>query len=128
MKAVFDRSYVTNLDGKNVKTGANKYDLAMQVIEDIENFKRENNCNRVVIVWCGSTEKYIESTDIHSSIEKFEAALKNNESLIAPSMIYAYAAIKTGVPFANGAPNLTCDIPALIELAKETNTPIGEGF
>ncbi len=125
MKAVFDRSYVSNLDGKNVKTGANKYDLAMQVIEDIENFKRENNCNRVVVVWCGSTEKYIESTDIHSSIEKFEAALKNNESLIAPSMIYAYAAIKTGVPFANGAPNLTCDIPALIELAKETNTPIG---
>lgn len=125
MKAVFDRSYVSNLDGKNVKTGTTKYDLAMQVITDIENFKKENNCNRVVIVWCGSTEKYIESTDIHGSIEKFEAALKNNESLIAPSMIYAYAALKTGVPFANGAPNLTCDIPALIQLAKETNTPIG---
>ncbi|MBC7889352.1 MAG: inositol-3-phosphate synthase [Ferruginibacter sp.] len=125
MKAVFDRSYVANLDGKNVKTGATKYDLALQVIEDIENFKLANNCNRVVIVWCGSTEKYIESTDIHSTIEKFEAALKNNESLIAPSMIYAYAAIKSGVPFANGAPNLTCDIPALIELAKETQTPIG---
>ncbi|CAN5484188.1 inositol-3-phosphate synthase [soil metagenome] len=125
MKAVFDRSYVTNLDGKNVKTGATKYDLAMQVIEDIENFKKENNCTRIVMVWCGSTEKYIESTDIHSSIEKFEAALKSNASLIAPSMIYAYAAIKTGVPFANGAPNLTCDIPALLDLAKETNTPIG---
>ncbi|MEO6549700.1 MAG: inositol-3-phosphate synthase [Ferruginibacter sp.] len=125
MKAVFDRSYVANLDGTNVKTGATKYDLAMQVIDDIENFKIANNCNRVVIVWCGSTERYIQSTDIHSSIEKFEAALKNNESLIAPSMIYAYAAIKTGVPFANGAPNLTCDIPALIELAKETQTPIG---
>lgn len=125
MKAVFDRSYVANLDGKNVKTGATKYDLAMQVIEDIENFKITNNCNRVVIVWCGSTEKYISTTDIHSSIEKFEAALKNNETLIAPSMIYAYAAIKSGVPFANGAPNLTCDIPALIELAKETQTPIG---
>ena len=125
MKAVFDRSYVANLDGTNVKTGATKYDLAWQVIEDIENFKIANNCNRVVIVWCGSTEKYIESTDIHSSIEKFEAALKNNESLIAPSMIYAYAAIKTGVPFANGAPNLTCDIPALTELAKQTQTPIG---
>ncbi|MEO6231990.1 MAG: inositol-3-phosphate synthase [Ferruginibacter sp.] len=125
MKAVFDRSYVTNLDGKNVKTGATKYDLAMQVIEDIENFKKANNCSRIVMVWCGSTEKYIEATDIHSSIEKFEAALKSNASLIAPSMIYAYAAIKTGVPFANGAPNLTCDIPALLELAKETNTPIG---
>jgi myo-inositol-1-phosphate synthase len=125
MKAVFDRTYVANLDGKNVKTGATKYDLAMQVIDDIENFKIANNCNRVVIVWCGSTEKYIESTDIHSTIEKFEAALKNNESLIAPSMIYAYAAIKTGVPFANGAPNLTCDIPALLELARQTQTPIG---
>jgi len=125
MKAVFDRSYVSNLDGTNVKTGATKYDLAMQVMEDIENFKLVNNCNRVVIVWCGSTEKYIQSTEIHESIENFEAALKNNESLIAPSMIYAYAAIKMGVPFANGAPNLTCDIPALIELAKETQTPIG---
>lgn len=125
MKAVFDNSYVSNLNGKNVKIGATKYDLALQVIEDIENFKKENGCNRVVMVWCGSTEKYIEETDIHSSIEKFEAALKNNESLIAPSMIYAYAAIKTGVPFANGAPNLTCDIPALLELAKQTNTPIG---
>lgn len=71
------------------------------------------------MVWCGSTEKYISEADIHSSIEKFEAALKNNESLIAPSMIYAYAALKCGVPFANGAPNLTCDIPALIELAKK---------
>ena len=125
MKAVFDQSYVSNLTGTNVKTAATKYDLALQVIADIENFKKENDCNRVVMVWCGSTEKYIEETDIHSSIEKFEAALKNNESLIAPSMIYAYAAIKTGVPFANGAPNLTCDIPALLELAKQTNTPIG---
>lgn len=125
MTAVFDKSYVENLDGTNVKTGATKYDLAMQVIEDIENFKIENGCNRVVMIWCGSTEKYIEETVIHSTIEKFEAALKNNESLIAPSMIYAYAAIKTGVPFANGAPNLTCDIPALLELAMETNTPIG---
>ena len=125
MTAVFDKSYVENLDGTNVKTGATKYDLAMQVIEDIENFKIENGCNRVVMIWCGSTEKYIEETVIHSTIEKFEAALKNNESLIAPSMIYAYAAIKTGVPFANGAPNLTCDIPALLELARETNTPIG---
>lgn len=125
MTAVFDKSYVENLDGKNVKTGKTKYDLAMQVIEDIENFKIANDCNRVVMVWCGSTEKYIQETDIHSTIEKFEAALKNNESLIAPSMIYAYAAIKTGVPFANGAPNLTCDIPALIQLAAETQTPIG---
>ena len=125
MKAVFDKSYVSNLDGVNVKTGKNKYDLAMQVIEDIENFKVANDCNRVVIVWCGSTEKYIEQSDVHSTIEKFEEGLRNSDPMIAPSMIYAYAAIKTGVPFANGAPNLTCDIPALLDLARETNTPIG---
>ena len=125
MKAVFDKSYVSNLDGTNVKTGATKYDLALQVIEDIENFKKQHNCNRVVMVWCGSTEKYISEADIHGSIDKFETALKNNESLVAPSMIYAYAALKCGVPYANGAPNLTCDIPALIELSKKTNTPIG---
>ncbi|MFM2360850.1 MAG: hypothetical protein RLY16_2843 [Bacteroidota bacterium] len=129
MKAVFDHSYVSNIDGKNVKTGATKYDLALQVMEDIERFKVENNCNRVVIVWCGSTEKYISATEIHETVENFEAALKNNESLIAPSMIYAYAALKLGVPFANGAPNLTVDIPALIELAKQTETPIsGKDF
>ncbi len=125
MKAVFDRSYVANLDGKNVKTAATKYDLAMALIDDIENFKVINNCSRVVIVWCGSTEKYIEVSAIHNTIEAFEDALTNNDDRIAPSMIYAYAAIKSGVPFANGAPNLTCDIPALLDLARETNTPIG---
>ncbi len=125
MKAVFDRSYVANLDGKNVKQAANKYDLATALMDDIENFKITNNCNRVVMVWCGSTEKYIEQTDVHSSIESFEQGLRDNDDLISPSMIYAYAAIKLGVPFANGAPNLTCDIPALLELARETNTPIG---
>jgi myo-inositol-1-phosphate synthase len=125
MKAVFDQSYVANLDGVHVKKAATKYDLAMEVIADIENFRIINNVNRVVIVWCGSTEKYIEQSDIHATIESFEQALKDNDEHIAPSMIYAYAALKIGVPFANGAPNLTCDIPALIELAKETNTPIG---
>ncbi len=125
MKAVFDRSYVANLDGKNVKQAATKYDLAMALIDDIENFKATNDCSRVVIVWCGSTEKYIEVSDVHNTIEAFENALKNNDDRIAPSMIYAYAAIKIGVPFANGAPNLTCDIPALLDLARETNTPIG---
>ncbi len=125
MKAVFDRSYVANLDGVHVKKAATKYDLALELIEDIENFKILNNVNRVVLVWCGSTEKYIEQSEIHATIESFEAALKDNDDRIAPSMIYAYAAIKIGVPFANGAPNLTCDIPALIQLAKETQTPIG---
>ncbi len=125
MKAVFDKSYIQNLDGTNVKTAATKYELALQVMQDIRNFQKENNCSRVVMVWCGSTEKYIEETAIHATIESFEEGLKNNDPLIAPSMIYAYAAIKLGVPFANGAPNLTCDIPALIELAKETETPVG---
>ena len=125
MKAVFDQSYVANLNGVHVKKAASKYDLAMAVIADIENFKAINNVSRVVLVWCGSTEKYIEHEDIHATIERFEQALKDNDDRIAPSMIYAYAAIKIGVPFANGAPNLTCDIPALIHLAKETQTPIG---
>ncbi|WP_153797987.1 inositol-3-phosphate synthase [Foetidibacter luteolus] len=125
MTAVFDKSYVSNLDGENVKTGATKYDLALQLIDDIENFQRENGCDRVVIVWCGSTEKYIEVEEVHETIEAFEEGLKENHPMIAPSMIYAYAAIKLGVPFANGAPNLTCDIPALEQLAKETGTPIG---
>ena len=125
MKAVFDKSYVKNLDGKHIKHAATKYDLALAVMDDIENFRDANECNRVVIVWCGSTEKYIEETEVHQSIESFEEGLRNNDPAIAPSMIYAYAALKLGVPFANGAPNLTCDIPALIQLAKETGTPIG---
>ncbi len=125
MKAVFNRLYVSNLDGKNIKKGATYYDLAQQVMDDIEQFKERNNCSRVVIVWCGSTEKYIEASAVHNSIDSFERGLKTNHPLISPSMIYAYAAIRLGVPFANGAPNLTCDIPALEELAKETGTPIG---
>ena len=125
MTAVFDKSYVYNLDGDHVKTGANKYDLALQVMEDIKNFQEINDCSRVVMVWCGSTEKYIVEAPVHATIESFEEGLRNNDPLIAPSMIYAYAAIHMGVPFANGAPNLTCDIPALVDLAKETKTPIG---
>lgn len=125
MKAVFDKSYVKNLDGKHIKEADTKYDLALAVMDDIENFREANDCNRIVIVWCGSTEKYIEESDVHQNIESFEEGLRNNDPAIAPSMIYAYAAIKLGVPFANGAPNLTCDIPALIQLAKETGTPIG---
>ena len=129
MKAVFDKSYVKNLDGTHIKTAATKYDLAKEVMNDIENFKEANDCSRVVIVWCGSTEKYIEESAVHQTIESFEEGLRNNDPAISPSMIYAYAALTLGVPFANGAPNLTCDIPALIELAKETGTPIsGKDF
>ena len=125
MKAVFDRSYVANLDGEHVKEGVTKADLAKALMDDIENFKEANDCTRVVMVWCASTERYIEPSDVHETIESFEAGLKNNDPAISPSMIYAYAAIKLGVPFMNGAPNLTCDIPALIELARQVGTPIG---
>ncbi|HEX7692748.1 MAG TPA: inositol-3-phosphate synthase [Sediminibacterium sp.] len=129
MKAVFDKSYIKNLDGENVKKAATKYDLALAVIDDIENFQKKNGCDRIVIVWCGSTEKYIQESDVHQTLEAFEDGLRNNDPAISPSMIYAYAALKIGVPFANGAPNLTCDIPALIQLSKDTNTPIsGKDF
>lgn len=129
MKAVFDKSYIKNLDGENVKKAATKYDLALAVIDDIENFQKKNGCDRIVIVWCGSTEKYIQESDVHQTIEAFEDGLRNNDPAISPSMIYAYAALKIGVPFANGAPNLTCDIPALIQLSKDTDTPIsGKDF
>ena len=125
MKAVFDKTYISNLDGEHVKQAATKAELAKAVMDDIENFRDAHGCSRLVMVWCGSTEKYIQESEVHQTIESFEEGLQNNDPAISPSMIYAYAALKLGVPFANGAPNLTCDIPALIELAKETGTPIG---
>ncbi|MFL9485474.1 inositol-3-phosphate synthase [Chitinophagaceae bacterium LWZ2-11] len=125
MKAVFDKSYIKNLDGTHIKQAATKYELAEALMQDMQTFKEKNNCTRLVLVWCGSTEKYFEASSVHETVASFEAALKNNSPEIAPSMIYAYAAIKQGIPFVNGAPNLTCDIPAIIELAKQTNTPIG---
>jgi len=129
MRAAFDRNYVKNLDGKYVKDIDNRYELALAVMEDIKNFKAENNCDRIVLVWCGSTEIYFEASEVHESLAAFEQGLRDNDPRIAPSMIYAYAALKLGIPFANGAPNLTVDIPALIELAKETDTPIaGKDF
>jgi myo-inositol-1-phosphate synthase len=129
MSAVFDKNYVKNIDGPNVKTGATKFDLAEALINDIKAFKEANQCSRLVMIWCASTEKYVEQSDIHQTVELFEIAMRNNDERIAPSMIYAYAALKMGIPFANGAPNLTIDIPALIELAAETQTPIaGKDF
>jgi myo-inositol-1-phosphate synthase len=128
MKAAFDKNYAKNLIGTHVKTGT-RYELAQQVIEDIQNFKEANGCDRIVLVWCGSTETYYEASDVHSTLDKFEAGLKADDKLISPSMIYAYAALKQGIPFANGAPNLTVDIPALIELARLSETPIaGKDF
>jgi myo-inositol-1-phosphate synthase len=129
MKAVFDRSYVRKLDGPHVKKAATKMELAEAVMEDIRRFKEENNCDRLVMIWCGSTEIYIEAGDVHSTVEKLEAGLRNNDPGIPPSMIYVYAAVKMGIPYANGAPNLSCDVPAMVELSKQTKTPIaGKDF
>jgi len=125
MKAVFDKSYIKNLDGTHIKQGATKYALALALMDDIAQFQESRDCDRIVMVWCGSTEKYTEISDVHESIEAFEAGLHSNDPRIAPSMIYAYAAIKLGIPFLNGAPNLTVDIPALTELARMTGSPIG---
>jgi len=129
MKAVFEKEYAKNLDGTHIKKGANKYELASALMDDMTSFKESRDCDRLVIVWCGSTEKYIETSEVHESLSAFEKGLKDNDPRIAPSMIYAYAALKLGIPFLNGAPNLTCDIPALIELAAQTKTPIaGKDF
>lgn len=129
MKAVFEQNYVKRITGENVKTGKNKMELAEQLIEDIATFKQENGCDRLVIVWAASTEIFLEPCEIHNTLESFEKALYDNDSRISPSMIYAYAAIKSGVPFANGAPNLTVDIPALTKLAEDSGVPIcGKDF
>jgi len=125
MSAVFDSRYVRNINGPNVKTGASKMALAEQLMADIQQFKAKNNCERLVMVWCGSTEAYIESSAVHASLTAFEQGLHDNHPEIAPSQIYAYAALKSRVPFANGAPNLTCDIPALLELSVREKTAIG---
>lgn len=129
MRAVFDPMYVKRLDGKFVKKGKTKMDLAKAIMKDIEAFKKENKCDRLVMVWCGSTEIYIQESEVHQSLAALEKAMKENHKDIPPSMLYAYAAIKMGVPYANGAPNLSCDIPALVELAEKTQTPIaGKDF
>lgn len=129
MKAVFDRNYVKRLDGRNVKTGSNKMELAEQLIDEIAGFKQQHGCDRLVMVWAASTEIFLESSPVHESVESFEKGLYDDAEDISPSMIYAYAALKSGVPFANGAPNLTVDIPALTALAEENGIPIcGKDF
>jgi myo-inositol-1-phosphate synthase len=125
MKAVFDQNYVKNLHGTHVKRGKTKFDLAEQLREDIRTFKKKNKLDRLVMVWCGSTEVFLKAEDVHKSLASFEKGMKANHPAIAPSMLYAYAAISEGVPFANGAPNLTVDIPALEEYAKAKNVAIG---
>jgi myo-inositol-1-phosphate synthase len=129
MKAVFDKKFVHNIDGVNIKKAITKMDLALELIKDIEEFKQRNDCSRLVMVWCASTEAYIEQSEVHQSLAVFEDGLRNNHPFIAPSMIYAYAAIKSGIPYANGAPNLSCDFPAMIEFAKQMRVPIcGKDF
>lgn len=129
MKAVFSKDYVKRLDGPNVKKAKTKWDLAQMLIEDIQRFKEENRCQRMVMIWCASTEIYLEASQVHQEVDTFEAGLKSNHPDIAPSMIYAYSALKSGIPFINGAPNLTVDIPALMHLAQENRIPIaGKDF
>jgi myo-inositol-1-phosphate synthase len=128
-KAVFDRNYVKKLDGKNVKKGKNKRDLAEQLRADIRDFRKKSKADRLVMVWCGSTEIFLQQKEVHSSVQAFERGLQKNDENIAPSMIYAYAALMEGVPFANGAPNLTVDIPAMLELSRKNGAPIaGKDF
>ncbi len=122
--AVFDRQYVKRLDGPNVKKGPHKLDLANQVVADIRKFKADHKLDRLVMVWCGSTEIFMGESPAHQSLAAFEAGLLANDVTIPSSMIYTYAALKEGIPFANGAPNLSCDIPAMVELAALTKTPI----
>jgi myo-inositol-1-phosphate synthase len=124
MPAVFEQKFVKNLHGENVKKGKNKMDLAEQLVEDIQRFKKHNRLSRLIMIWCGSTEIFLKPRPVHRSLVAFEKGLRDNSPDIAPSMIYAYAALKLGVPFANGAPNLTVDIPALLELALQNRVPI----
>ena len=129
MKAAFDQNYVKKLTGTHVKKGRTKYDLALQIKDDIKKFAKKNRVSRTVVIWCGSTEIFLKPHAVHATPETFEAAMKANHAAIAPSMLYAWAAITSGVPFANGAPNLTVDVPALIELAKQHGVPIcGKDF
>lgn len=129
MKAAFDREYVKRLDGTYVKKAKNKYELALQLKEDIANFRKSSRASRLVTCWCGSTEIFLKAEDVHSTPEKFIEGMKKNHPAIAPSMLYAWASITSGVPFANGAPNLTVDIPAMQKLALDHNVAIcGKDF
>ena len=125
MPAVFDREFVRKLDGPFTKSAATKMDLAEMLIEDIERSREAAGAARAVMIWCGSTETFLEESPAHRSLESFERGLRENSAEIAPSMIYAYAALRSGVPYANGAPNLSADIPALRELASERGVPVG---
>jgi myo-inositol-1-phosphate synthase len=124
MKAIFDQKFVKRLNGPNVKTGGTKMDYAEAVMDDIREFQKRTGVARMVMIWCGSTEVYHEADEVHRTLESFECGLKNDHPEISPSQIYAYAALKLGIPYANGAPHLTTDMPALLELAKQNNVPV----
>jgi len=129
MKAAFDQNYVKRLTGTHVKKAKTKYDLALQIKDDIRNFQKKNRVSRTVVIWCGSTEIFLKPHAVYATPETFVEAMKANHAAIAPSMLYAWAAITSGVPFANGAPNLTVDVPALTELARQHGVPIcGKDF
>jgi len=124
MPAVFDQRYVKRLNGPNVKKGKNKKDLAEQLIADIRGFKEKHGCSRLVMVWCGSTEVFMKEGPVHQSLAALEKGLEQSDDAIPSSMVYAYAALREGIPFANAAPNLTADVPALIELAAKNKSPL----
>src|SRR5437762_7086200 len=129
MKAVFDQTYVKRLSGENVKQGKNKLELAKQLINDIADFKRKNKCDRLVMIWAASTEIFMKPHVVHRNLETFEKAMRENHKAIPPSMVYAYAALKSGIPFANGAPNLTVDVAALMDLANKNGVAVcGKDF
>ncbi|MDX6574075.1 MAG: myo-inositol-phosphate synthase [Blastocatellia bacterium] len=129
MKAVFDQNYVKRLTGTNVKTGKNKLQLARQLIDEIADFKKKNKCDRLVMIWAASTEIFMKPHPVHRNLKSFEQAMRDNHKAIPPSMIYAYAALKSGVPFANGAPNLTVDVQALMDLANQEGLAVcGKDF
>ncbi len=118
MDAIFDQRWVSRLEGVRVKDIPSKWDQAMAIIDDIAKFKAENDCDRLVMVWCGSTEAYQEPSEVHVSVAAFEQGLKDNDANISPSQIYVYAALQSDVPYANGAPNLSVDLDCMIELSK----------
>jgi myo-inositol-1-phosphate synthase len=129
MKAVFDQEYVKRINGPNVKTEGSKMDKAHALMEDIRNFQTTNNVARTIMIWCGSTEVFHRPVAVHQTLASFEEGLRKNDPDIAPSQVYAYAALMCGVPFANGAPNLTHDVPALLNLARDRALPIcGKDF
>lgn len=129
MPAAFQRHYVKNLDGQHIKKGKNKRDLVEQLRQDIRDFRKSSGASRLVMMWCGSTEIFLKPGPVHASVAAFEKGLLKNDEGIAPSMLYAYAALTEGVPFANGAPNLTVDLPVMLELSKRNSAPVcGKDF